>query len=150
MVVGGGGGPSMLATTPQQPQMPQPARTMYIPPMPPTSFTLSSAATELSASTQAMVSRDAKGRVLWFNVPPVDPQTPVIEGGARGHSVEYLARLKEVADRKRKRAEARAEEHNELAKRAKAGSELGDEEKKRARDALVDALTVLEQSIVNV
>lgn len=74
----------------------------YHPPAPPTTFTLPESVTHaLDEETAGMFLRDREGKVLWFTVPPLDTR---VDGGAgMGHSLKWMARRKEVEERKRKR-----------------------------------------------
>lgn len=62
-----------------------------------------------------MFLRDREGKVLWFTVPPLD--TRVDGGVVMGHSLRWMARRKEVEERKRKRV-----------------VEMGEEERSRERE----------------
>lgn len=79
--------------------------------------------------------RDREGKLLWFTVPPLD--TGVASGGATGHSLRWLARRKEVEERKRKRGEERGEER-EREERERA--ERRGEERRVAGEVLVRVL----------
>lgn len=100
-----------------QQQMLREQHKQYHPPAPPTTFTLPESVTHaLDEETAGMFLRDREGKVLWFTVPPLDTRADGAAVGM-GHSLRWMARRKEVEERKRKR-----------------GVEMGEEEISRDRE----------------
>ncbi|KAK7208384.1 hypothetical protein BZA70DRAFT_273581 [Myxozyma melibiosi] len=102
----------------QQPGMPpQYNRSLpqvYNPPPPPSTFTLPDYITDrIPPDTADLYQKDENGKLLWFSVPPVDCmkvyELPDANGkGIIGHSVEFLAKRKEIAEKRKRREEERA------------------------------------------
>lgn len=84
-----------------------------------------------------MFLRDREGKVLWFTVPPLDTRT---DGGARmGHSLKWMARRKEIEERKRKRVVEMGEEER-IREREK--RKRGEGERKAAGEVLERVLVM--------
>lgn len=84
-----------------------------------------------------MFLRDREGKVLWFTVPPLDTRT---DGGAgMGHSLKWMARRKEIEERKRKRA-VEMEEEERIREREK--RKRGEGERKAAGEVLERVLVM--------
>lgn len=118
----------------------------YNPPRPNEVYTLRDEVDmQIPAALRAQYQTDEKGRILFFTAPPLNRPHPSVsdEDSTLGHSVRYLANLRQVkAERERKRKErdealklkseqesARRNELRELAERemgATAGALLGD------------------------
>ncbi|KAF8250200.1 hypothetical protein K440DRAFT_175835 [Wilcoxina mikolae CBS 423.85] len=125
----------------QQEQMKQ-----YNPPAAPIVFTLPETVTHnIPEETAERFLRDAQGQLLWFTVPPLDNTTARAPTGGVGHSVQYLAKRKELEARREARARAR-EEHMEETKRK--WVEIREEEKREAKRVLVKALGLMNGSQV--
>lgn len=130
----------------QQLQQHQLQQKQYNPPAPPTTFTLPDSVTNnIPAETANQFLRDAEGRLLWFTVPPLAPERPVVEGQITGHSLAYLARKEEIEERKRKRRLV-LEEEEKVRKRAK--EEERDKVMKAAEEVMIKALKKLAEQII--
>lgn len=96
------------------PQLNRPAPQVYNPPPPPSTFTLPDYITDrIPPDTAELYQKDENGKLLWFSVPPVDAmkvyELPNITGkGIIGHSIEFLAKKKQISE-KRKQREAELE-----------------------------------------
>ncbi|KAK9236716.1 hypothetical protein V1525DRAFT_426839 [Lipomyces kononenkoae] len=85
---------------------------MYNPPPPPSTFTLPDYITDrIPPETAELYQKDNNGKLLWFSVPPVDfsqvVETSFNGNGIVGHSIEFLARRKEIAEKRKRRAAER-------------------------------------------
>lgn len=137
-----------MAPTQNSHAMPQTnaGATMYNPPRPNEVYTLRDEVDmQIPAEVREQYQTDDKGRILFFTAPPLNRPRPGVaeEDATLGHSVRYLADLREVkAERERKRKErdealklkaeeeiARRKEMREEAEKemgATAGALLGD------------------------
>jgi len=114
----------------------------YNPPAAPVVFTLPESVTHnIPEETAERFLRDAQGQLLWFTVPPLDNTSAKALTGGVGHSVQYLARRKELEVRREVRARAR-EGKTEEAKRK--WEEIREEEKQEAKRVLVRALGLMD------
>lgn len=102
------------------------------PPATPTTFHLPDQTTEhIPPHIRSQFMTDQNGRMLWFSVPPV-AEEPL--RAPLSHSVQYLAKKKEIEERKRKRKEEKAAE---------------DEERRKVqRDEIVDIKKAAEKTLV--
>ncbi|KAJ8098382.1 hypothetical protein POJ06DRAFT_150501 [Lipomyces tetrasporus] len=95
---------------------------MYNPPPPPSTFTLPDYITDrIPPETAELYQKDDNGKLLWFSVPPVDSSQVGVETasngkGILGHSVEFLSRRKEIAEKRERRAEEREQLFSKKAK----------------------------------
>ena len=81
--------------------------------------------------------RDANNQLLWFTVPPVANERH--EPGGIGHSVQYLAKKKELEERRKRRREEKQREETALKKRK---LEEREKEQREAERIMVKALEV--------
>ncbi|KAI5793832.1 hypothetical protein DFH27DRAFT_602595 [Peziza echinospora] len=133
-------------------------------PIPPSTFILPDSTTSgIPESIAQQFLRDDEGRILWFSVPPMEATTSVsgittdsVSGGIVGsgstvvgaggpsHSLEYLARRKELLERKR----ARREEREKLILEEKRRAERVRRKESRAvEEALGKVLRVWEKQL---
>ncbi|KAI5806305.1 putative RSC complex subunit [Geopyxis carbonaria] len=110
--------------------------------LPPTTFTLPDSVTHaLPAEVAERFLRDREGRMLWFSVPPLAAP----EGGVGvGHSVQYLARRRELEERRRRRRERMREEEKT---RARFAAQRVQVEREQAEEVLGRALGVVAEGI---
>lgn len=85
--------------------------------------------------------QDEDGQLLWFSVPPL-----ATTGGRKGvsHSVTYLAKKKELEERKKRRREEVEKEKTEAKKRKEVEVE---HERKEAKRVLVKALGMMKTQL---
>ncbi|TGZ80196.1 hypothetical protein EX30DRAFT_63301 [Ascodesmis nigricans] len=116
----------------------QQARQQYHPPAPPTTFTLPESVTHnIPEEVASKFLRDVNGQLLWFTVPPIANER--YESGAVGHSVQYLAKKKELEERRKRRREEVEKEQREAKRRRQ---EEAVKEKQEAERIMVKALGV--------
>ncbi|KAK9388652.1 hypothetical protein V1515DRAFT_533137 [Lipomyces mesembrius] len=104
----------------QMPPMNRPM--MYNPPPPPSTFTLPDYITDrIPPETAELYQKDDNGKLLWFSVPPVDCsqgfEAPFNGNGIVGHSIEFLAKRKEIAEKRKRRATEREQLFSKKVKR---------------------------------
>ncbi|KAK9466672.1 hypothetical protein V1512DRAFT_286671 [Lipomyces arxii] len=84
---------------------------MYNPPPPPSTFTLPDYITDrIPPETADLYQKDDNGKLLWFSVPPIDAMRVAANGitsGVTGHTVEFLAHRKEIAEKRKRREHER-------------------------------------------
>lgn len=113
----------------------------YNPPATPFTFTLPESVTHsIPEETAERFLRDAHGQLLWFAYPPQDNAGARPRGEGVGHSVQYLARRKELEVRREARARQREGEAEELKRKREVERE---EEQKAAKRVLVKALGLM-------
>jgi chromatin structure-remodeling complex subunit RSC1/2 len=92
-------------------------------------------------STAARFLRNEAGQILWFSVPPLDLEEKNMEAiRSVGHSVQYLARRKEIEAKKEQR---RVEREKEEAERKRKREEEYDLEQREAKRLLHKALRIM-------
>ena len=124
----------------QQYQMQQ-QHSRYHPPANPITFTIPETVTQtIPAETAERFMKDANGNMLWFMYPPQDNLAGNAPRGGVGHSVQYLAKRKELEARREKRAKQREEEKEELKRKREDEKE---DERNEAKKLMVKALGLL-------
>jgi chromatin structure-remodeling complex subunit RSC1/2 len=109
---------------------------------PPMTWTLPDQITSsIPPSTAARFLRNEAGQILWFSVPPLDLEEKNMEAiRSVGHSVQYLARRKEIEAKKEQR---RVEREKEEAERKRKREEEYGLEQREAKRLLHKALRIM-------
>ncbi|KAG4305521.1 hypothetical protein PORY_001077 [Pneumocystis oryctolagi] len=90
-----------------------------------------------SDDVASLFSRDERGRVLWFPVPPIDVVSPSSETFIEGRSLAYLASVDDMA-----------EKYNEELKEEKQKSDItASSDNSKISEFLINALNTMTQSI---